>query len=99
MGAEQLESSSAEKDLGILADTKVNLGQQRVLAAKKARVILRCVRQSIGSRSRDVILPLCSALERPQRECWVQFWAPQDERDVDILERVCQRAPKVVKRL
>lgn len=41
----------AEKDLGILVDTRLNRSQQCVLAAKKADSILGCVR-SVPGRSR-----------------------------------------------
>ena len=84
LGVTQLESSLIEKDLGV--DTKLNMNQQCALAAKAA--ILDCIRRSVTSRSREVILPLSSALVRTHMEYWAQFWAPQCKRDMDILERV-----------
>ncbi|TRZ26223.1 hypothetical protein HGM15179_000835 [Zosterops borbonicus] len=54
--AELLGSSSVEKDLGMLVDTKLSLSQQCVLVAKKANGILGCIRKSIGSRLREGIL-------------------------------------------
>ncbi|PKU29354.1 hypothetical protein llap_20342 [Limosa lapponica baueri] len=89
--ATQLESSL---DLRVLVDTKLSMSQQRVLAAKAANGILSCIRQSTGDRSREAILPLYSALVKPHLECWVQCWPPQYKRDMDILERVQQRATK-----
>jgi len=82
-----LESSLAEKDLGVLLDTKLNISQRFALAAKKVNSILGCIRRSVANRLREVILPLYSALVRPHLECCVHFWAPQYKRDVDTLER------------
>ena len=36
---------------------------------------------------------------RPHLECWVQFWDPQYKRDMDMLERVLQRATEVMQEL
>ncbi|GAB0177092.1 mitochondrial enolase superfamily member 1 [Grus japonensis] len=59
LGADLLESSSAEKDLGVLVDNKLSMSQQCALVANG---ILECIRKSMASRSRDIILPLYSAL-------------------------------------
>ncbi|GAB0186673.1 laminin subunit alpha-2 [Grus japonensis] len=62
LGPTQLESSLVEKDPGVLVDTWLNMSQQCALVAKLANDILGCIRQSIANRSREVILPLYSAL-------------------------------------
>jgi len=64
LGAIQLQSNLAENGAVFLLDTKLNINQQCALAAKQANGILGSVRQSISSRLREEILPLCSALVR-----------------------------------
>ncbi|KAK4815838.1 hypothetical protein QYF61_008441 [Mycteria americana] len=99
LGEEWLESSPAERGLGELVDSRLNVSQQCALAARRANRTLGCFKHSITSRPKEGIIPLCSALVRPHLECRGQFWAPQLKKDVKVLECVQRRATKLVKGL
>ncbi|KAK4829956.1 hypothetical protein QYF61_008087 [Mycteria americana] len=87
LGDERLESSPVERDLGVWVDGKLNMSQQRALAAKMANRVLGCIKHSIASWSREVILPLCTVLVWPHLKYCVQFWAPQ-YKDIKLLQCV-----------
>ena len=55
-GDERLESSPVERDLGFWDDGKLNRSQQCALAAKRASCILGCIKHSIASPSKEVIV-------------------------------------------
>ena len=92
LGTDLVDSSAGKRDLAVLVDSRVTISQH----CKKASGILGCIRRSVVSRSKEVLLPLYSALVRPHLQYYVQFWAPPFK-DRELLERVQHRATKVIK--
>ncbi|XP_058657366.1 triadin isoform X15 [Ammospiza caudacuta] len=88
LGREWKETRAGETDLGLPVHENLDMTQQCVLEVKKAVCILGCIKSSVASTSKEVILSLYSALVRPQLEYCVQDWEPEHKKDVDMLEQV-----------
>ncbi|GAB0199614.1 mitochondrial enolase superfamily member 1 [Grus japonensis] len=97
LGDETLETSHAERDLGVLVDSELNKRQQRAQAARKANRTLGRINTALPAGLGKGLSH--SALVQPHLEYCVQVWAPQYKKDIKLLESVQRRATKMVKGL
>jgi len=68
-----LDSSPAQRDLGVLVGSRVNRSQQPALAVRKTNPVVGCIKHGTTRWSKQVIIQLSSVLVRPHLEYCVQF--------------------------
>ncbi|GAB0187935.1 mitochondrial enolase superfamily member 1 [Grus japonensis] len=71
LGSTWLESSSVERDLGVLVDNKLNMSEECAAAAKKANRMWGCINKGITNRDKEVIIPLSACQAIPGILCSV----------------------------
>ncbi|TRZ14816.1 hypothetical protein HGM15179_012290 [Zosterops borbonicus] len=87
LGTDLLESSSAEKDLGVLVGDKLAMSQQ-CPCGQEGQWDLGVHWEECGQKAEGGDpAPLLSPGEA-HLECCVQLWAPQCKRERELLERV-----------
>ena len=96
LGDVRMEHSSAEENLGVLVDYKLDMSQQCASTVWKVNCTLGCIKRSVVSRSKEVILLLCSMLVRPHLQYCVQMWSPQYRREVGLLEHTQRNATEMI---
>ncbi|KAJ7419221.1 hypothetical protein BTVI_26347 [Pitangus sulphuratus] len=82
-----------------MVDEKPNMSRQCALTDQKGNEILVCNKRSMASSSKEMILSLCPALVRSHLECCVQFWCPQDKKNMELLQQVQREATKLTREL
>ena len=99
MGGTELESTKAEKDLGVTIDDQLDLGKHIRNIVAKANRVLGLIKISFACLDKSMFLNLYPVLVRPHLEYCVQVWSPSKKKYIKLLERVQRRATKLVPEL
>lgn len=86
-----------QKKTGSTGRQQVECESEMYPCGKEGQKPLGCIRKSIASKSREKILPLCSALVGHTWGSVSGSGAPQSKREMYVLERVQQKATKIIK--
>ena len=96
MDGEILATAEEEKDLGVWISTSLKPSKQCEMAAKAANFTLGQIRRSFHYRRKEHLIPLFQTFVRPKLEFGVAAWNPWLEADIRTLEKVQERAVKMV---
>jgi len=66
------------------------------LLAEHIRVIGTLITTTFLCKDKELILQLCKLLVRPRLEYCIQAWRPYLKKDINVLERVQERATKLI---
>ena len=91
-----LEETTLERDLGVLISNDLKQAEQVKASAAKANRVLGMLKKSFKHRGLHLWRTLYMTYVRPHLEFAVQAWSPYLAGDVDVLERVQNRATKAI---
>ena len=99
MGDAVLGRTTQEKDLGVTFSADMKVSVQCRIAVSKGNQILGLIRITIMYKEKQLIVLLYKAIVRPHLEYCIQAWRPYRKKDIDKLERIQQRATKMIPEL
>ncbi len=91
-----LESTTEERDVGVIVSSNLKPAAQCAKAAKTAGLVLGQITRAFHYRDRHIFVRLYKQYVLPHLEFSAAAWSPWTEADRDTLERVQKRAIKMV---
>jgi hypothetical protein len=96
MGGTKLGTTEEEKDIGVTVTRNLKPSVQCSRAAGRASAVLGQIRRNFHYRDRHTFIKLYKQYVRPHLEFAVPAWSPWLQGDKDILEKVQERAVRMV---
>jgi hypothetical protein len=96
MNGQVLEASSEERDIGVVVTENLKPSAQCAKAARTAQSVLGQLIRAFHYRDRHIFMRLYKQYVRPHLEFSTQAWAPWTEGDKSCLEKIQQRAVRMV---
>ena len=93
--AHPLESTTCERDLGVMLSNTLSWSAQCAHASNKANAMLSALKRTFVSRDVSIWNKLYKTYVRPHVEFAVAAWSPYMKKDIATLEKVQRRATKV----
>ena len=89
-----LQTTTGEKDLGVIVDPDLNFEQHINEKVKKANSISGLMIRTINYKTKDIMVPLYKTLIRPILEYANAVWSPHLRKYIDSIEGVQRRFTK-----
>ena len=77
----------------------MKVSEQCGIAASKGNQIVGVIRRAIMYQEKQLIVPQYKTIVRPHLEYCIQAWRPYRKKDIDKLDRIQQRATKMIPEL
>ena len=94
-----IDSRKEEKDLGVYISEDMKFQKQLQTCVAKANKLLAMIRTAFTYLTKDIFLQLYKVYVRPILEYGQEIWSPYLHKDIDVLEKVQQRATKLIPEL
>jgi hypothetical protein len=99
MTGEKLAATDSERDIGVIIANNLKPAEQCKKAAQTASTVLAQIHRAFHFRDRITYVNLYIQYAQPHLEFSTPAWAPWNQGDIEVLERVQERAIKAVSSL